>query len=66
MQIFSNKTLIRIITIVHAKSSSVIRYNFALYNSLPIESAGKPITSAAIPDLKHNPIPILHAEINAG
>ena len=66
----SKKTLISTITTVHANNSSVIRYNFDLYNSLPIDWKGSPIISAAIPALKQKPSPILQADIkpltNAG
>jgi hypothetical protein len=50
-------TLMIMITTVQAKSSFVMTYSFASYSILPIEPAGIPITSAAIPDFQPKPIP---------
>ena len=61
IKIFSNPTLTAIMTIVHANRSGVSRYTLALYNFSPMEPAGMPITSAAIPAFQQRPSPSLQA-----
>ena len=58
--------LIIIITIVQANKSGVFKYIFAVYNFSPIELAGIPITSAAIPDFQHKPNEMLQAALKYG
>ncbi len=43
------------ITVVHAKSSGVIKYSFDLYSSFPIVFLASPMTSAATPDFQAIP-----------
>lgn len=54
------------ITIVHANKSGVFKYTLALYKFSPIELAGIPIISAAIPDFQHRPKETLHAALRYG
>jgi hypothetical protein len=53
-------------TAVQANSSSVSRYSFASYKRSPMELAGRPIISAAIPDLKQKPRPTEQADTKYG
>jgi len=63
---FSSMKLNRMTTAVHAKTSAVSRYIFALYSAVPMEFLGTPSTSAAIPAFHARPMPLLHAAIKYG
>ena len=47
-------------------NSSVNKYSFASYKRSPMEFCGRPMISAAIPDLKQNPSPTEHADTKYG